>query len=227
MTFVVRKSGKNMTFSDCLELNEPGKIKNISSEIRIKILKTLYKTPMYPSELAGKLNNDTVVITQYSNLALDLALKKLGIQTSRVENGDRYVIEEMVKHGFVVGGEKTGHIILSRYSTTGDGIIAGLHLMRLLKKSGKKLSSLSNELEFYPQLLENVEVKEKKILSKIVGYNELITSIEKELGSTGRIFVRYSGTQNICRIMIEGKDLKQITEFANEMKNLIVGEIGV
>lgn len=175
----------------------------------------------------GVLKNDGVVITQYSNLALDAKLKSLGIKAVRVENGDRYVIDQMIKSNYVVGGEKSGHIILSRYSTTGDGIISALHMAKILKKSNQKLSELNKELVFFPQVLENINVKEKKDLSKIPGFNSLKSRIEDELGDCGRIFVRYSGTQNVCRIMLEGKELSQIKSFAQEVRAIISSEIGV
>jgi phosphoglucosamine mutase len=175
----------------------------------------------------GKLKNDTVVVTQYSNLGLDAKLKDYGINTVRVENGDRYVIDEMLKSGYVVGGEKSGHIILSRYNTTGDGIVTGLHIAKINKKSGKTISELVKEIEYYPQLLKNIDIKEKKELSKIKGYKELKKKIDDKLGKDGRIFVRYSGTQNVCRVMIEGKDKKVIKAFLDEMVKLIKNEVGI
>ncbi|MFI4913061.1 MAG: phosphoglucosamine mutase [Sedimentisphaeraceae bacterium JB056] len=166
---------------------------------------------------AGKLDNDTLVVTDYSNLALDAKLKEDGINTVRVENGDRYVIQEMLKSGYVVGGEKSGHIILGRYNTTGDGVLSAVYLANAVRQSGRKISQLSEELVFFPQVLEAVEVGQKTPFDEIPGYCDLKAEIEGELGDQGRLFVRYSGTQNVCRIMLEGKDQKQITDFKDRV----------
>ncbi len=178
-------------------------------------------TIMYLIALAHKaqgiLDKDTLVITDYSNLALDAKLKEKGIKTVRVENGDRYVVQEMLKSGYCVGGEKSGHIILGRYNTTGDGIVSALYLVNAVKKSGKKLSQLASELVFYPQVLDAVEVSAKTPLDKIPGYSDLKHEIEASLGDKGRLFVRYSGTQNVCRIMLEGKNLHQITQYKDRV----------
>ncbi|MFW6311038.1 MAG: phosphoglucosamine mutase [Nanoarchaeota archaeon] len=173
------------------------------------------------------LKNDSIVVTQYSNLALDAKLKQCGIKTIRVENGDRYVIDEMIKKKIVVGGEKSGHIILSRYSTTGDGIISSLHIAKILQKSKKSMSELASELQFYPQVLENLEVKEKRPLDQLSSFMELKKEIEESLGSQGRVFVRYSGTENLCRIMIEGKNLETIKEMAKKVKETLAKEVGL
>jgi phosphoglucosamine mutase len=166
---------------------------------------------------AGLLDKDTLVVTDYSNLALDAKLKEGGINTVRVENGDRYVIKEMLESGYAVGGEKSGHIILGRYNTTGDGVLSAVYLANALKRSRRKIAELARELVFFPQVLDAVEVSRKMPLDAIPGYNELKTEIETCLGDQGRLFVRYSGTQNVCRIMLEGKDLKQITDFKDRV----------
>ncbi len=174
----------------------------------------------------GVLKNNTVVVTDYSNLAFDAKMKESGIETVRVQNGDRYVIEEMLRGEFVVGGEKSGHVILSRYSTTGDGIVTALHLTKILKKSERKLSELSKELVLYPQIMLNVKVSKKKEFSEIVGFNEIKEKIESTLKEKGRLFVRYSGTENLCRIMLEGEDLVQIKSFGEQVKEVIEKAIG-
>ncbi len=185
-------------------------------------------TIMYLIALAHKaegiLDKDTLVVTDYSNLALDAKCRERGIKTVRVENGDRYVVQEMLKSGYCLGGEKSGHIILGRYNTTGDGIVSAVYLANAVKKSGKKLSQLASELVFFPQVLDAVEVKEKTPLDKIPGYNDLKQEIETALGDEGRLFVRYSGTQNVCRIMLEGKNLEQITAYKDRVMAVISGQ---
>lgn len=174
----------------------------------------------------GKLAKQTLVVTDYSNLALDFKLKEKGIQTVRVENGDRYVIQEMLREGYSVGGEKSGHIILGNYNTTGDGIVSAVYLASILKKSGKELSKLISELKLFPQVLDNIEVCEKKPLEQIPEYSRLKKQIEQDLGSEGRLFVRYSGTQNLCRVMLEGKDLDTINSYKTQVVDVINAAVG-
>ena len=168
----------------------------------------------------NNLDGDTVVVTHYTNLALDAKLKESGIKTARVDNGDRYVIQEMVKNGYSVGGEKSGHIILTKYNTTGDGILSAIHFARMVKNSGKKLSELAGDFDLYPQVLDKVDVAQKLPFDQIPGYNDLAAKIEAELGDSGRLLVRYSGTQNVCRIMLEGPDETKLNEYNEQVKAL-------
>ena len=168
----------------------------------------------------GKLAGDTIVVTHYTNLALDAKLKESGIKTARVDNGDRYVIQEMIKNGYAVGGEKSGHIILTKYNTTGDGVLSAIHFARMVKNSGKRLSELGKAFTLYPQVLDKVAVAEKLPLDKIPGYSELAAKIEADLGDSGRLLVRYSGTQNVCRIMLEGPDESKLKEYNEQVKAL-------
>lgn len=170
------------------------------------------------------LTNNTLVVTSYSNLGIDDVLKSNNGKVSRVKNGDRYVTEEMRKNDFVLGGEKSGHIIFSRYATTGDGIISGLKLLKILKESGKKLSELCVMKE-YPQRLESFEVKEKTPFKEL-NCNSLIENIKKELGDQGRVLIRYSGTQNVCRVMVEGKDKNKVEEYTLKIVEALKKEIG-
>ncbi|MBD3203606.1 phosphoglucosamine mutase [Candidatus Woesearchaeota archaeon] len=174
----------------------------------------------------GKLKNNTVVVTKYTNLGFDDLMKKNSIKVVRVKNGDRYVIEEMRKNNFNLGGEQSGHIIFSDYNSTGDGTISGLQILRIMKLTGKKLSELSSEFERYPQVLLNVDISEKKTFKKIPGFSKKLKQAEKQLKENGRVFVRYSGTQDVCRIMVEGKDKDQINGLANQLKKIIKKEIG-
>jgi len=164
-----------------------------------------------------KLNKNTLVATQYSNLGLDRAMEKADGKVVRVENGDRYVVEEMLKNGYNFGGEQSGHIIFFDYTTTGDGTIAALQILNIMKETGKKLSELAKCMQRFPQVLVNVPVKEKKDLNRMPGVLKAIKDAEKKLGKEGRIFVRYSGTENICRIMVEGKSGRLIKQLADNV----------
>lgn len=174
----------------------------------------------------GRLAKNTIVATVYSNLGLDEAIKKAGGKVVRVRNGDRYVIEEMLKNDYNFGGEQSGHIIFNDYSSTGDATIAALQILRIMKEKEKPLSELSNVLKKYPQVLINVDVKEKKRFEEMPSVMNAINEAEKSLKNKGRLLIRYSGTQNICRVMIEGKDKDLIKELANNISDKIREEIG-
>lgn len=175
----------------------------------------------------GKLKNNTLVVTGYSNLGVDEAMEKAGANVARAANGDRYVIEEMRKNSFALGGEKTGHIIYGNYCTTGDGIISGLLLISIMKKEGKKLSELACCMNEFPQVLLNVDVTEKKAVEQMPAVSAKIKEIEEKLGKKGRTLIRYSGTQNVMRIMIEGQDQEEIEEYASEIADEVKKEVGV
>ncbi|MAG07928.1 phosphoglucosamine mutase [Candidatus Woesearchaeota archaeon] len=173
----------------------------------------------------NKLKDNTIVATGYSNLALDELMKKNGGKVIRAQNGDRYVIDEMRKNSYVLGGEQSGHIIFMNQTTTGDGIIAALQVLNIMKKTGKPLSELAKCLKKYPQVLVNINVKKKILFEEMEEVNEEIKKAEKEL--KGRLLIRYSGTQNIARIMVEGKDKNKINKLANKIAEKIKKEIGV
>ena len=175
----------------------------------------------------GKLNNKTLVVTDYSNLGVDDALKKEGAKVIRTKNGDRYVIESMHKEGSNLGGENSGHIIFLDYTTTGDGIISALNLLSLLKQRKLKASDVKKAINKYPQVLLNIEVKERKDFNDMPDLQKKIKEIKETLGTDGRILLRYSGTENLCRFMIEGKDQKQIEKMAEEVSEEIKKEVGV
>ncbi|MGB9748972.1 MAG: phosphoglucosamine mutase [Candidatus Woesearchaeota archaeon] len=180
-------------------------------------------------ELKGKkqLKKDTVVATVMSNFGLELALKKAGIKLVRTDVGDRYVVDEMKKNNFNFGGEQSGHIIFLDYTTTGDGTIAALQVLRIMKETGKKLSELSKLLEKKPQFLFNVEVREKKPLHETKETHKKIKEVEEMLKDNGRILVRYSGTQNVLRIMIEGDNHEKIKKLGQEIVNIAEKELGM
>lgn len=165
----------------------------------------------------GLLSKNTVVATHMSNIALDQLLKKHDINICRTNVGDKYVVEAMRKHGYVLGGEQSGHIVLLNHSTTGDGCVAALKVLEVALKKGKKLSELRNILVNAPQVLKNIPVSQKVPLEELPGYYEMISKIEKKLGSSGRVFVRYSGTEPLVRILIEASDATLADECAEEL----------
>jgi len=173
----------------------------------------------------NRLKNNTVVTTVMSNKGLSNFFKSMGIKHLRADVGDRYVLEEMLKTGSVIGGEDSGHIIFLDHHTSGDGIVSGLQLVATMLKEKKPLSELARMVTIYPQVLINVKVKTKPEITSIPELVEIIEKTEKELGDNGRILVRYSGTEQICRIMVEGPD-KEITKIyckniSKVVKNLL------
>jgi phosphoglucosamine mutase len=173
----------------------------------------------------GTLKKNHVVVTIMANKGFDIAMEKKGIKAVKTKVGDRYVVDEMRKKGYVLGGEQSGHIIFSNYTTTGDGIVSALQLLKVIKERREKLSKLAACMTPLPQVLVNVEVKEKKDSSRLK-VNKNIKSAELKLGGKGRVLVRYSGTQNLCRIMIEGEDKREIQKMANDIAKVMKKEIG-
>ncbi len=154
----------------------------------------------------NRLKNDTVVTTVMSNKGLSNFFRDTGIKHLRSKVGDRYVLEEMLKTDSVIGGEDSGHIIFLDHHTSGDGIISGLQLVATMLKENKPISELARMVTVYPQILVNVKVKTKPEITSIPEIVEIIEKTEKELDDNGRVLVRYSGTEQICRIMVEGPD---------------------
>jgi len=161
-----------------------------------------------------------------TNKGFDIAMDEKGIRVVKTKVGDRYVINEMRKKGYVLGGEQSGHIIFSNYTTTGDGIISALQLLGVMKGKGEKLSKLKECMKSLPQVLVNVNVKEKKDIDNLEVKKD-IRKAEEKLGEKGRVLVRFSGTENLCRIMVEGENKKEISKMANEIAQGIKKEIGV
>ncbi len=172
------------------------------------------------------LRKNTIVATVMSNMGFELAMKEKGIALVRTAVGDRYVIEEMRRDGYNLGGEQAGHIIFSDLNTTGDGTVAGLQVLRIMKQTGKKLSRLGDVFTSFPQVFENVAVSEKKPIGSMPAIKKLVASVEKELGKEGRVIVRYSGTENKCRVMVEGRDADLIKDYADKIAGAIKKEIG-
>ena len=174
----------------------------------------------------GKLKKDTVVSTVMSNLGFETSMKKAGIKVIKTAVGDRYVMEEL-KKGYSLGGEQSGHIMFTDHVTTGDGIISALQVLRLMKLSRKKLSELADCMQTYPQILVNIPVKEKRDFDKMPKVKQAIEEVNKKLGDRGRTLIRYSGTENLARIMIEGESKKEIEALAEKIAGEIRKEIGV
>ena len=173
----------------------------------------------------GTLKKNSVVVTIMTNKGFDIAMAKERIKVVKTKVGDRYVVDEMRKKGYVLGGEQSGHIIFSNYTTTGDGMISALQLLRIMKERREKLSKLAECMTSLPQVLVNVDVKEKKDISKLK-VNKNIKDAESKLGEKGRVLVRYSGTQNLCRIMIEGENKREIQKIANDIAKTMKKELG-
>ncbi len=175
---------------------------------------------------SGKLREDTLVATVMSNLGLDEALGAHGGKVIRTKVGDRYVIEEMVRRDLNLGGEQSGHMIFRDFTTTGDGIISALQILRIMKASGKSLSELKRCLTKYPQAQRNLMVKEKPPLSDLPAVMKLVNEAEKELSGKGRVLLRYSGTEPKIRLLIEGRELALIDRQANRIAEAIQHAIG-
>ena len=158
----------------------------------------------------GQLRKDTVVSTPMSNMGLELMLKANGIALERVPVGDRYVMEAMRAGGFSFGGEQSGHIIFHDYASTGDGILGALKVLEIMKRTGKALSELKKSVKLLPQVREDLRVREKLPIADIPKAAKLIQEAEKKLAGRGRVFVRYSGTEPLVRVMMEGDDLAEI-----------------
>lgn len=174
----------------------------------------------------GKLRGNTVITTLMSNMALENFIRGKGIDFVRTEVGDRYVVEAMRARGSNLGGEQSGHIIFLDHTTTGDGTLAALQVLAIMKREDKKLSELSKIIDLYPQLLLNVKIRKKKELSKIKGLSALLDRNETRLSGKGRINIRYSGTEPISRVMVEGEDVSLIKEIADELADAIKKDIG-
>ncbi len=165
----------------------------------------------------GKLKKDTVVITQMSNLALENHLSYMGIGTRRVNVGDRYVLEEIKKGGYNFGGEQSGHIVLTDYSTTGDGLVAALQVLSLLVSQDKKVSELFNLYKPAPQILKNLKLAGASNPLDSQDVQDFIAEKQKLLGKKGRVLVRKSGTENLVRVMAEGEDGAMIEKIVDEI----------
>jgi phosphoglucosamine mutase len=172
-----------------------------------------------------ELKDGVLVATVMSNMGLELFMKQMGGLLIRTQVGDRYVVEKMVKGGYRLGGEQSGHIIFLDYNTTGDGILSALMLLAVMVRKGKRLSELAGIITDFPQVLKNVQVAKRVTLSEVPRIASLIDDAERRLGDKGRVLVRYSGTENKVRVMIEGEDENLITRLASEIAETIQKEL--
>jgi phosphoglucosamine mutase len=172
-----------------------------------------------------QLLHNTVVATHMSNVGLEQCLKKNGIKLFHTEVGDKYVVDAMKQGGFVLGGEQSGHIIFLENSTTGDGSIAALRVLAVMAQKRKKLSELKKIMVDVPQVLRNVRVSKRKDLDDVKGLNTLLKQVEEKLTDKGRVFLRFSGTEPVVRILVEGPNLSEINQAAEELANVIHREL--
>jgi len=169
----------------------------------------------------GRLPGPAVVATVMSNIGLEIALRDRGIELVRTAVGDKYVMEEMVKRGFALGGEQSGHVIFSDHLFTGDGLATALNVLRIMADTGQELSALASQLVTYPQVLVNVRVKRKTDLTQVPAIADTMRQVEEHLSGNGRLLVRYSGTEPLLRIMLEGKDDVEIKQWADQIANVV------
>jgi phosphoglucosamine mutase len=167
-----------------------------------------------------------IVATVMSNLGLERALCAHGIDMIRTPVGDKYVLEEMLKRGAVLGGEQSGHVIFHRYATTGDGMLTALRVFEVMRDASAGLDELTQEIQVYPQRLVNVRIKQKKRLEDLPGVVAEIRAAEESFGDSGRVLVRFSGTEPLARVMVEGPELDRVETFAKRIASQIQAELG-
>ncbi len=175
----------------------------------------------------GRLPGRAIVATVMSNIGLELALGERGIELVRCSVGDKYVMEEMQRRGIALGGEQSGHIIFADHLFTGDGLATALHVLRLMVRTGRELADLTSALVSYPQVLMNVRVRERADYMAVPAIAETVRRIESRLHGEGRLLVRYSGTEPLLRIMIEGKDDAEIRGWAREIAEAVSAHLGL
>lgn len=180
----------------------------------------------YEMKKRGLLPSNLVVATVMSNVGLEIALRERGLELVRAQVGDRYVLEELIARGAKLGGEQSGHIIFPDISLAGDGMITALELLRAVRDSGRSVGELASRMTRYPQILVNVRVRSKPPLDMIPEVKAATERLERDLKGRGRLLVRYSGTENLARVMIEGEDAKKIEDQANELAEVIRQKIG-
>lgn len=175
----------------------------------------------------NKLNQNTIVSTVMSNLGFHLAVEAEGMTALKTQVGDRYVVEEMRKNGYNLGGEQSGHVVFLDMNTTGDGLLTGIQLLNVMKQTGKKLSELADEVTLYPQELVNVRVSEKDGVMEIPAVKAVIEEVESEMAGKGRILVRPSGTEPLLRVMAEAETDEKCHDYVMRIVNVVKAEIGI
>jgi len=220
---VVRETGANIGIAldgdgdRCIMIDEKGEVIDGDHIMAMLALARLKE---------GKLRRDTLVATIMSNSGLDDAMRSAGARVVRTGVGDRYVVEEMVRGGYNLGGEQSGHIIFLDHTTTGDGIVTALQVLKAMVKEGQPLSTLARCMKSFPQVLLNVKVREKKNLDDIPTLQMALKSIDDKLKGCGRAFIRYSGTEALARITIEGEDELKIQDMAQDLAGILEKELG-
>jgi len=174
----------------------------------------------------GRLKGDAVVATVMSNIGLEIALRDAGLAIVRCPVGDKYVMEEMLRRGLSLGGEQSGHVIFADYLFTGDGLATALSVLRVMAGSGRSLADLASEMTAYPQVLMNMRVKERVDLSTVPEVAAVLQSVESRLAGSGRLLVRYSGTEPLLRVMLEGQDQAQIRRWGQEIIDAVTLHVG-
>jgi phosphoglucosamine mutase len=168
----------------------------------------------------------TIVATVMSNMGFEVALKKRGIRMLRTGVGDKYVLEEMIRRGAWVGGEQSGHVIFRRYATTGDGMLTALRVLEVMRRSGRDLDALTEELRVFPQELINIRVKEKRPIEELAGVQSEIEAAMQAFNGNGRVLVRYSGTESLARVMVEGPEAEPVSLHASRIAEAMKRELG-
>jgi phosphoglucosamine mutase len=174
----------------------------------------------------GQLASDVVVATVMSNLGLEKALERQGIQMLRTPVGDKYVLEEMIRRGAVLGGEQSGHVIFLKQATTGDGLLTAIRVLEIVRDSGSSLEALVSEIKNFPQKLVNIRVKVKRPLNELDSVQGEIAAAEREFNGSGRVVVRFSGTEPLARVMIEAKTHEDVEKWTNRIADAIRAELG-
>ncbi|MBI3769033.1 MAG: phosphoglucosamine mutase [Deltaproteobacteria bacterium] len=174
----------------------------------------------------GRLAGSTLVTTHMSNFGLELAMRDLGITIVKTQVGDRYVLEEMQRGNFNLGGEQSGHVLFLDHTTTGDGMITALVVLGIMRARGLPLSGLARVMQKFPQVLVNVPVREKRDLAEVPAVRTAVESVERALAGRGRVYIRYSGTEALARVMVEGEDLAQVEAHAADIADAVKTALG-
>jgi len=174
----------------------------------------------------GRLPHKTVVATVMSNMGLDIAMREVGGRVIKTAVGDRYVVEEMRRQGCLLGGEQSGHMIFLEYNTTGDGVLTALQILAIMQETGSSLAELAAVMTALPQTLVNVRVRERRNIKEVPAIRQLIDDAEAKLGDDGRVLIRYSGTEPLLRIMLEGREQAEIAALAGEIARAVEHNLG-
>jgi len=174
----------------------------------------------------GQLDNKEIVGTVMSNFGLEVYLKKHGMDLYRTQVGDRYIVERMRSSGSLFGGEPSGHLVFKRHSTTGDGILAALKVIECMKYFNKGLRELAQEVELYPQTLLNTTTSKKPPFEDVPAIVTAMKAVEAELKGSGRLLLRYSGTENLARVMVEGQDADLVARLCKQLTDVVAKELG-